>query len=261
MSGLPRFRLGASLAVVTSLAVAGSFSACGGSKKKPEDQLQAGTGVAKSAFDGGDDRSRCEHAGRRDREVVESVGPGAIMPNIRRVYAVYGFGDTARKVLACREVDTNLDGVKDVVRTYDEKGEAQREQADADYDGTIDTWVTFASGRMAKVQTDTNGDGFPDEHRFYVRGKLSRLQRDTNFNGAKGGGACEGIDVWEIYREGRLERMGVDLNDDCQVDRWDRDEIAVRERIRREEEEADKAADAGAKSDAPTDAYVSARKR
>src|SRR5690606_21242571 len=142
--------------------------------------------------------------GRDDREVVETAGPGAIQPNIRRVYAIVGEGDDRRKALMCREVDTNLDGVKDIVRTYNDKGEALHELADANYDGKVDTWVTFARGRISKVQVDNNADARPDEARFYAGGRLSRVERDGNFDGK--------ADTWEIYEDGRLRRMGVDLN-------------------------------------------------
>lgn len=71
-----------------------------------------------------DDRSRCDFRGRTDREVVEAAGPGASFPNVRRVYQLIGTGEERHKVLICREIDTNLDGIKDVVRVYNEKGEA-----------------------------------------------------------------------------------------------------------------------------------------
>jgi hypothetical protein len=66
---------------------------------------------------------------------------------------------------------------------------------------------------------------------------------DTNHDGKP--------DVWEIYDEGKLERRGVDLDFDGHVDRWDRDEIALREIEAKEakDEAAQKsaeAADAGA---------------
>jgi hypothetical protein len=212
----------------------------------------------------GDDRSRCDFRGRVDREVSETAAFGAIQPNVRRVFAIVGEGDDRRKVLLCREIDTNLDGKKDVVRTYTDKGEALNELADANYDGTVDTWVTFARGRINKVQTDRNKDGRPDQTRFYVGGKLSRAQRDTNHDGR--------ADVWEIYDQGSLQRMGVDLDFDGHVDRWDRDEVAMhaaaeRERAEMEREEAQKRReepsedlDAGA-GGAVTDAYVGTRNR
>ncbi len=208
---------------------------------------------------GAEDRSNCDFRGRNDREVIETTGPGAIQPNIRRVFAIVGEGEDTRRVLLCREVDTNLDGVKDVVRLYNDRGEAVSEHADTNQNGQIDTWITFSRGRIARVAVDTNADGKPNQTRYYVDGKLSRIQRDTNHSGKP--------DVWEIYENGRLQRMGVDLDGDGQVDRWDRDEALAREEALREREEIEKeeaaaaaaAEDAGA--DGPTDAYVSPRNR
>src|SRR5437763_1915877 len=71
-----------------------------------------------------DDRSMCDFRNKPDLEVSETMGPGALRPNIRRVYKTYGEGETTHKTLICREVDTNLDGIKDVVRTFNAKGEA-----------------------------------------------------------------------------------------------------------------------------------------
>ena len=232
---------------------------CGGGPKD-EPRIPTKTGTAKDLA-GLDDRSRCDYKGRRDREVIETTGPGAVQPNIRRVFAIVGEGEDTRKVLLCREVDTNLDGMKDVVRTYTDKGDALYEQADADYDGRIDTWITFARGRISKVQLDSNKDGKPDHTRYYLEGRLSRVQRDRNFDGKP--------DVWEIYDKARLQRMGMDLDFDGQVDRWDRDQDAVRQ-AEKEEQEEEEAAEAAARADAgagatdgggPTDAYVSPRKR
>ena len=211
-----------------------SASACGGSGEGPK------TGAALRGDVSGvaaDDRSRCDFKGRGDREVVESLGPGAKTANIRRVYGVVGEGEDRHRVLMCREVDTNLDGVKDVVRTYTDKGEALNEVADTNFDGKMDTWITFSKGRVAKLREDHNGDGQDDETRFYVGGQLSRAQIDTNYDGKP--------DVWEIYDDGKLERRGVDLDFDGHVDRWDRDEIALRE-IEQKDAAAEKAAAAAA---------------
>ncbi len=241
----------------TVLVAVGLFLACGGSEQK---KPKAPTQDRAIDLHGGDDRSRCDFKGRTDREVIETTGPGAVVPNIRRVYAIVGEGEDTRKVLLCREVDTNLDNVKDVVRTYTDKGDALYEQADSDFDGRVDTWITFSRGRMSKVQVDENGDGRPDETRYYVDGKLSRVQRDRNYDGK--------ADVWEIYDKGHLQRMGVDLDFDGHVDRWDRDEEQARLEALKEREEEEKAeaaaeAEAGAEpSDGGvTDAYVSPRNR
>ncbi len=176
-----------------------------------------------------DDRSRCAYEGRADREVEETASARAVKPNIRRVYAVVGQGDDAHRVLRCREVDQNLDGVKDVVRVYDDGGDPLRELADTDYDGRIDTWTTFSSGRVAEIKVDRNRDGRPDEKRFYVRGQKVRGELDEDYDGR--------TDVWEVYADGTLQRRGVDVDGDGKVDRWDRDELAYRDAERREREQ------------------------
>jgi hypothetical protein len=249
------------------------FAACGGDEKQPpKAALQEGRAIDKHNQD---DRSNCDFKGRNDRDVQETTSPGAVQPNIRRVFAIVGVGEDARRVLLCREVDINLDGVKDVVRVYNDKGEATQEKADKDLDGRIDTWISFGRGRIAKVETDKNRDGIPDVTSHYVEGQLSRVQRDTDHDRKP--------DVWEIYERGRLQRMGVDLDKDGHVDRWDRDESLAREEAMREKAELEKEekaaleagagenADASASgggavqdagvADAPTDARVSARKR
>lgn len=211
------------LALVLGAGAAVTLSACGGRTKNPNGPIavqEKGRAVSVSNAAGIDDQGKCDYKGRDDREVSETAGPGAILPNVRRVYQIVGTGEDRRKVLACREVDTNLDGVKDVVRTFNEKGEAITEQADANYDGKIDTWITFAGGRISKVVLDEDFDGQPEIWKFYVGGQLSRVQRDTNKDGKP--------DVWEFYTKGRLERMGVDLDFDGAVDRWDHDEFARR---------------------------------
>jgi hypothetical protein len=212
--------LGSAFVVASAVVVACGGSSSGTTAKGP-------SGVAP----GGNDQSRCDYKGRSDREVVESNGPGASMPNVRRVFGILGEGEDRRRVLFCREIDTNLDGVKDVVRNYNDKGDAIDEQADSDYDGKIDTWIRFSGGRISKEERDRNRDGRPDETRYYVKGKLSRVQRDTNYDGKP--------DVWEVYTDGQLERMGTDLDFDGHVDRWDRDEIA--HRIAEEKDRADEA--------------------
>lgn len=174
-----------------------------------------------------DDRPLCKGRDREDREVSETAGPGAIQPNVRRVWQVFGSGANQRKVLVCREIDSNLDGVKDVVRTYDEEGQSKEERADTNYDGQIDTWIVFGNGRIAEIRLDRNFDGEPDEWKNFVEGKLIRVKRDSNHD--------QKPDVWEIYHEGRLVRMGVDLDHDTRIDRWDHDAEWRRRRAAEEE--------------------------
>lgn len=209
--------------------------ACGGGSPPPASQAAA-EGRARNVGDAGfDDQSRCDYKGRPDREAAETAGPGAVQPNVRRVYQMVGSGESMHKVIICREIDTNLDGIKDIVRTYNEKGESLHEEADANYDGRIDTWITFSGGRIAKEEIDTDFNGTPDVWKYYVGGQLSRIQRDTNHDGRP--------DRWEFYTDGTLERVGVDLDFDGHVDRWDHDEIA-----RLAAEAKERGSDQGAKS-------------
>ena len=240
--------------LVAAGALAGILVACGGSEnRQPNAPLKDVAGVP------ADDRSRCDFQGRADREVSESAGPTATYPNVRRVFGIVGDGEERRRVLLCREVDTNFDGVKDIVRTFNDRGEPLTELADANYDGKIDTWVTFARGRVSKMQVDNVGRGQPDETRFYVNAKLSRAQRDTNTDGK--------ADVWEVYDDGRLQRVGVDVDFDGHVDRWDSYEIAMRELAEQERRETESEQKTPPESPPPvqdggaTDARVSARKR
>jgi hypothetical protein len=202
-----------------------------------------------------DDKSMCEWKDKADVEVSESMGPGAMRPNVRRVFRVFGDTDTRRKALACREIDTNLDGIKDVFRTFNPKGEALREEADRDFDGRIDVWINFVEGRLAEEDVDTNGDGKPDVWKFYVDGQLQRIRTDRNFDGK--------ADLWEIYSRGRLERVGHDDTFAGHVERWDRDEqmkyeAEAADRKARDEmmnaQTAAAAASADAGASAPTDA-------
>jgi hypothetical protein len=235
-----------------------ALSACGSSGRAAQTPAQGE--VATSAVELGDDRSRCDFKGRTDRDVVETASPNSVKPNIRRVYGVIGQGEDARRILLCREVDTNLDGVKDVVRTYTDQGEPLHELVDSDFDGKIDTWITFAGGRIAEVKIDRNRDGQPDEKRVYIAGRKVRAEFDDNHTGKP--------NIREIYEDGHLQRRGVDLDGDGNIDRWDRDEVAARLADEKDREEAEKAerkkqgeqADAGP-ADAATDARVSVRKR
>ncbi len=238
-----------------AVAVAASLALYACNKQQPA-EVAPPQERAVSEIQHGDDQSRCEFEGRADREAVETANSRAIQPNIRRVYAIIGQGEEARRVLQCREVDTNLDGVKDVVRTYNDDGESLHEQADSDFDGKIDTWTTFAGGRVSEVQVDRNRDGRPDEKRVYVRGEKLRAELDENFDGKP--------DVWEIYEQGILQRRGVDVDADGKVDRWDRDEIAHRraeEKEREEEEQREREAREAEADAGVTDARVSARSR
>ena len=191
--------------------------ACGGGGKSSAVNTPTAPGGSKDPSKWpADDRSMCDWRNKPELEVAETIGPGAFKPNVRRVYKIFGEGENRHKTLACREIDTNLDGIKDVVRTFNAKGEALHEEADSDYDGRVDVWINFVDGRLAEEDVDTNHDGKPDVWKFYVNGQLQRIRRDRNHDGKP--------DIWEMYSKGRLDRIGTDETYDGHVDRWDRDE-------------------------------------
>lgn len=199
---------------------------CGGATPNPKPvAVDRERGLVKAATGVGD--SRCEVEGRSDRVRVLSQALGAEQGSIQRVYATGAVQEDGRRVVRCREVDTNLDGVKDLVRTFTDDGEPLMEQADSNYDGKVDTWVTFARGKVAHLEVDKNGDGRPDEYRVYSQGVLTKVQRDSDHDGR--------LDTWEVYEQGRLNRIGTDRNGDEKVDRWYRDA----ELVRREQAEAE----------------------
>ncbi|MDB4933051.1 MAG: hypothetical protein JWP87_23 [Labilithrix sp.] len=194
-----------------------SLGACGGSSSTKAAQTVSAPGGTKDQSKWpSDDRTMCDWKNKPELEVSESSGPGALRPNVRRIFKTFGEAEARHKTLVCREIDTNLDGIKDVVRTFNAKGEAIHEESDRNYDGRIDLWINFVDGRLAEEDVDTNSDGKPDVWKFYVNGQLQRIRRDRNFDGK--------ADIWEIYARGRLERVGLDDSYDGHVDRWDRDE-------------------------------------
>ena len=220
MSVISSKRLLASALVVSFGAVAAvSVSACGGGSDAAKSNVKIATapgGTRDQSKWPVDDKSMCDWKAKPELEVSESSGPGALRPNVRRIFKTFGEGDARHKTLVCREIDTNLDGIKDVVRTFNPKGEALHEEVDRNYDGRIDLWINFVDGRLAQEDLDTNNDGKADVWKFYVDGQLQRIRRDRNFDGK--------ADIWEIYARGRLERVGLDDSYDGHVDRWDRDE-------------------------------------
>jgi hypothetical protein len=195
------------------------LAACGGSPPPPAPSAPGGSNDPRNWP--ADDRSLCDGfvhwKSNPQLEVSETVGPGSIRPNIRRVYKVVGEREDRHQVLLCREIDTNLDGIKDLVRTFNDKGEPLHEEADTNYDGKIDDWINFAEGRIAEEDVDTTmSAGRANVWKFYIEGQLSRIRRNTHCPSGK-------PDVWEIYFRGRLERVGNDTSCDGHIDRWDRD--------------------------------------
>ncbi len=198
--------------------VAASLLGCGGAQAGSRD------GRARSReIDGStrpeDDRGRCETEGT-DREVSEYDTSGDEHPDVRRVFRRVGTPPLVRLILTCREADLNADGVKDVVRYYNDEGRPLREEADRNFDGQMDIITFFQDGRVVRQEIDSNADGRVDTKIFFERGRMVRTERDL---GGRSTASAWRPDRWEYFEDGRMVRMGTDLDGDGTVDRWDRD--------------------------------------
>lgn len=162
--------------------------------------------------------ARCD-ATQPNRESTEYDTSGDQVPDVRKVFMRIGFGDRVRLVMICRESDLNADGRKDVIRYYDDDGASVREDADRNFDGRIDMTTAYQDGKIVLRELDDNHDGKLDAKIYYDREKPARAERDL------AGRSTESAwkpDRWEYYVDGRLVRMGTDLDGDSRVDRWDR---------------------------------------
>ncbi|MCB9597327.1 MAG: hypothetical protein H6719_31675 [Sandaracinaceae bacterium] len=207
---------------VLGAALALSFAApgCGGSNQNEP------TGSGRSAAMSGsnlpdDDQGRCDTTAP-DREASEYDTSGDDHPDVRRVFRRVGTPPLVRLILACREADLNGDGVKDVVRYYNDEGRPLREEADRNFDGTMDMITYFQEGRIIRQEEDSNGDGRVDTKIFYEHGHMVRTERDL---AGRSTPTHWQPDRWEYFEEGRMVRMGTDLDGDGNVDRWDRDAV------------------------------------
>lgn len=225
------------------IAVAG----CGGGNAASN-----GRGGRSNEMEGGsrpeDDRGRCDVRGS-DREISEYDTSGDNHPDVRRVFRRVGEPPLIRLVLMCREADLNADGTKDVVRYFNDEGRPLREEADRDFNGTMDIITFFQDGRVVRQEIDSNADGRVDTKIFFERGEMVRTERDLL-------GRSTGLqwrpDRWEYFEEGRMVRMGTDIDGDGNVDRWDRD--ARWSESVREQDEAAAVEDAAAAADAASEA-------
>jgi len=153
-------------------------------------------------------------------EVSEYDTSGDETPDVRKVFLRLGEGTLARLVLVCRESDLNADGRKDVVRYYTDEGQPLREEADRNFDGTMDEVTYFQEGQILRQEFDTEGDGKVDTKIYFDSGKPLRAERDLK---ARSTAERWQPDRWEYYEDGRVVRMGTDVDGDGKVDRWDRD--------------------------------------
>lgn len=210
-------------------ALALGLAACSGSAKldtenglsvKAEQPLPLGT--EQEADPRGSGGSRCD-ATAANREATEYDTSGDGQPDVRKVYLRLGIGDSSRLVMICRESDLNRDGKKDVIRYYDDEGDSIREDSDRNFDGRIDLSTAYEDNRVVFKEEDNNYDGVIDARIYFDNGQVVRAERDLV--GRSGAGSFKPT-RWEYYENGRMVRMGTDLDGDGKVDRWDRDDAA-----------------------------------
>jgi hypothetical protein len=159
-------------------------------------------------------------------EVTEYDTSGDDTPDVRKLFKIMGEGSLSRLVLVCREADLNGDRRKDVVRRYNDEGRPIREEVDRDFNGTIDEVTHFTNGRITLREVDTSGNGTIDTKIFYEAGLPVRAERDME---GRSSVTTWQPDRWEYFSEGRMVRIGTDLDGDGKVDRWDRDEARLRQ--------------------------------
>ncbi|GAC1560143.1 MAG: hypothetical protein NVS3B10_18600 [Polyangiales bacterium] len=233
---IPRSLGLAAVIIALSGALVGTV-ACGASATK-----RAGTPPKAIASTNFKNATRCDSS-KPGRELSYHDLAGTGKPDMVEVigYSKQASGMSEGRPL-CMELDTNRDGKLDLLRVFDDNGEIESEEADRNYDGKSDVWISYEKGLITKIAFDTQFKGLADEFHYYRDGKLKRIERDRNGDGK--------IDVWEFYlADGKLERMGVDLDLNGKVDVWYRDELA-----RAEQKKADAAKTTTAGSAGPASA-------
>ena len=223
---------------------------CGGASVKAkvggqDDRPQA---LVRSADLKGTGGERCDATGP-GRDVSEYDTNGDGHADVRKVFKRVGKDLDERVVMICRETDVDGDGIKDVIRYYDDEGRAMREEADRNLDRRMDLSLVFQDGKLVRREADSNGDGKIDIVVYYKDGKPIRAERDL---AGRSTPDKWHPDRWEYYEQGRVVRMGTDLDGDTKVDKWDRD--ATYKRPGEDEQGEGEGAAEGAASESSSDA-------
>jgi hypothetical protein len=208
---------------LVALTCAASLAATGcGASKSDADKGTTAAKSDRSASLPSDSQAGESHCSTGDAryEMSEYDTSGDDKPDVRKIFLRIGDGSLARLVLVCRESDLNADGRKDVVRYYSEDGRPLREEADRNFDGKMDQLTVFQEGQILRQEFDSQNDGKIDTKIYFDAGKPLRAERDLQ---ARSTAESWKPDRWEYYEEGRVVRMGTDVDGDGKVDRWDRD--------------------------------------
>jgi hypothetical protein len=175
--------------------------------------------LTRSADLKGSGGERCDATGE-GRDVSEYDTNGDGQPDVRKVFKRMGDDVDQRVVMICRETDVDGDGIKDVIRYYDDEGRALREEADRNLDRRMDLSIVFQDGKLVRREVDSDHDGKIDVVVYYQNGEPIRAERDL---AGRSTADKWHPDRWEYYEKGRVVRMGTDVDGDSRVDRWDRD--------------------------------------
>jgi hypothetical protein len=196
-----------SITLVTTMAVMGLGSACGGNKK-------ADTMPKEPTIDAGIpkvDPTLCETEGKN---VVTADLNKDGRPDVWRLFKVEEEGGTKVEFMTCKQVDFDHDNRKDWVVGYGRKGNITFERADFDYDGRFDMSAVYdlKTGTVAEIERDTDFDGkFDLKETYDSAGQLVVVKRDRNADASP--------DMWEQYKEGFLLAILYDDDFDGKVDR------------------------------------------
>ncbi|MBN1835745.1 MAG: hypothetical protein JW820_07835 [Spirochaetales bacterium] len=80
-------------------------------------------------------------------------------------------------------MDRNYDTVVDYTVEYDSDGGKIRETMDFDYDGVMDDFYIFDSGKLVRQEIDSNYDGRIDVWVYLDGVYIHRYEMDTDFDG------------------------------------------------------------------------------
>jgi hypothetical protein len=124
-------------------------------------------------------------------------------------------------------LDVDNDGTPEELRYVDiSSGQLLRAELDRDFDGALDTWISYENGAPAVTVRDSNGDAQTDTWERYVGDKLEAKTLDRDHDGVK--------DTFYRYQDGELATLLRDANNDGTIDRVD--EYQGRNRTRTEED-------------------------
>jgi len=117
------------------------------------------------------------------------------------------------RLLVRKELDGNRDGPVDSITYFNDEGEVEGEEMDADFDGRFDWIDHYQNTQRVMSEQDSDRDGKMDIFAYYEGNpaRITRKERDTNGDGK--------IDYWERFSEaGQVTKTGRDVDGDGKMD-------------------------------------------